>query len=535
MCVQRNYSLGFGSRHEAVRDIAVADWTSGYVTEIGYTHGYYSELNPLSMRQALLSKAVQHRWGEPLRYLELGFGQGLSLNIHAAATNGEYWGCDFNPTQAANALELAAASGANVKILDASFEELAGRRDLPTFDIIALHGIWTWVSDANRRLIVEIARRHLAVGGVFYVSYNTTPGWSPAMPLRHLLTLHAEYASGAAQGLTAKLEAGLDFAQSLAIANAAYFRVNPAVVERLKRIKSMPANYSVHEYLTADWHPMAFSDMAQHLSEAKLSFAATTHLLDHVDAIYLTPDQQKLMQGLSHPVLRESVRDYLVNQQFRRDLWVKGLRPMAPFDHNAMALSQSYTLATAAEAVPFKTQGSAGEVQLQEAVYKPVVEALANSAYAAKTLKQLCTELPQLKPTQVAEAVNILIGMGHALPAQSPEMARSTKAACDRLNAYIIRQAAHSGDAQHLASPVVGGGIAVNRFQQLFLTALKNGKTTPTEWAQDAWAVLDAQGQRLTKEGKILDTANEHLAELTQQATAFEAQRLPILRALQVL
>ena len=64
----------------------------------------------------------------PLRYLELGFGQGLSLNIHAAAYDGEYWGTDFNPTQAGNARELAAASGANVNVFDASFAELAPPR-----------------------------------------------------------------------------------------------------------------------------------------------------------------------------------------------------------------------------------------------------------------------------------------------------------------------------------------------------------------------------------------------------------------------
>ena len=68
-----------------------------------------------------MSKGQAHRVGRPLRYLELGYGQGLSLNIHAAATDGEFWGTDFNPVQVANARELASASGAHVKLLDASF------------------------------------------------------------------------------------------------------------------------------------------------------------------------------------------------------------------------------------------------------------------------------------------------------------------------------------------------------------------------------------------------------------------------------
>ena len=89
----------------------MTSWTSGYVAELDYTHGYYREMSPLILQLAMLSKLQAHRVERPLRYLELGFGQGLSLNIHAAAYDGEYWGTDFNPTQAANARELAAASG----------------------------------------------------------------------------------------------------------------------------------------------------------------------------------------------------------------------------------------------------------------------------------------------------------------------------------------------------------------------------------------------------------------------------------------
>ena len=178
------------------------DWTFGYRADIGYTHGYYRDLSPVMLEFALLSKMQSHRVGRPLRYLELGYGQGVSLNVHAATVPGEYWGTDFNPAQAANAMDLAAASGADIRVLDSSFEELAARDDLPVFDIIVLHGIWSWVSEANRRVIVKIARQHLAIGGILYISYNSTPGWSAAMPLRHLMNLHADLASSEASGVT---------------------------------------------------------------------------------------------------------------------------------------------------------------------------------------------------------------------------------------------------------------------------------------------------------------------------------------------
>src|SRR4051812_32308778 len=72
------------------------DWTAGYVTEIEYTYGYYRELCPGVLRLACLSAGVAPPSGKALNYLELGYGQGLSLNIHAAANAGVFWGTDFN-------------------------------------------------------------------------------------------------------------------------------------------------------------------------------------------------------------------------------------------------------------------------------------------------------------------------------------------------------------------------------------------------------------------------------------------------------
>lgn len=116
-------------------------WTSGYTAEIEYTHGYNRDLSPVFLSLALLHGGVRQDTKQPLRYLELGFGQGLSLNIHAAACAGEFWGTDFIPSHAANARELASASGADARLFDMSFQELAALDELPEFNVIVLHGI----------------------------------------------------------------------------------------------------------------------------------------------------------------------------------------------------------------------------------------------------------------------------------------------------------------------------------------------------------------------------------------------------------
>src|SRR3972149_676607 len=101
-------------------DHPMTTWTSGYVSEIDYTHGYYRELCPSVLQLACLHAgfAPAAAPGGQLHYLELGFGRGLSLNVHAAAHAGKFWGTDFNPSQAAHARSLASAAGSGAVLLD---------------------------------------------------------------------------------------------------------------------------------------------------------------------------------------------------------------------------------------------------------------------------------------------------------------------------------------------------------------------------------------------------------------------------------
>lgn len=79
---------------------------------------------------------------------------------------------------------------------------------------------------------------------------------------------------------------------------------------------------------------------------------------------------------------------------------------------------------------------------------------------------------------------------------------------------------------------MTGGGVSVGRFQQLFLLSMSQGKKKPVEWAQFVWQILSAQGQKIVKEGKTLETPEENLAELNEQAITFVEKQLPILKAL---
>ena len=509
-------------------------WTEGYVDEIGYTTGYYRDLSPVSIDFALLYQSVQTNRKTPLNYLELGFGQGLSLNMHAASMAGSFWGTDFNPAHAAHARELAAASGADVHIFDQSFAELAERPDLPEFDVIVMHGIWSWISDANRAVIVDIIRRKLAPGGVLFMSYNVLPGWAATLPLRHLLRLHTELADRSVSGMTSRITDAMAFARSLVDANAGYFRLQPMAADWLKLMEGQDKGYLAHEYFNSDWHPMTFADAARQLEEGKVKYAASANFFDHWDLINLSPEQQTLLAKIDHWVLRETVRDYCMNRQFRRDIWVKGPRGLMPFQQAEALKAARFVLLATPESIPLKVQGAQVEAVLTDELYKPVIEAMARNDYEPKTVRELMSLLPHMDFSLLVQAMVIFSGIGCACPVQSDEQAKAAKPRTDALNIHLINRAVFGETVPFLASPVAGGGVVVSRFEQLFIRAIKLGLTSPEEWAVDVHQVMAARGECLMRNGQPLTSAEEMTAELTRQGREFAKTRLMLLNSLMI-
>src|SRR3989338_706449 len=510
----------------------MTDWTAGYVADIGYTYGYYTELNPLRLRLAFLNAGLD--FPKAGSACELGFGQGMSVNLHAAASATHWSATDFNPSQAGFAQELAGVSSSGAQLFDEAFAEFCQRSDLPDFDYIGLHGIWSWISDGNRAVIVDFIRRKLKVGGVLYISYNTQPGWAAMTPMRDLLTEHAEVMGVPGQGIVPRIDGALAFAEKLLATNPIYARANPQVPERLKKIKEQNRNYLAHEYFNRDWLPMPFARMAEWLAPTKLSYACSAHYLDHIDALNLTAEQQALLKEVPDAMFRETVRDFCVNQQFRRDYWVKGARRLNGVVQAEALRAQRVILVQPRADVSLKANASLGEATMQEAVYGPILDVLAD--HRPKTLGEIEQALQDkdIKFAQLVQAAMVLTGTGALLAVQSDAATARAKSHCDQLNAHLIDQARGSSDIGYLASPVTGGGVSSGRFQQLFLLARSQGKLQPDEWAAFAWSILAAQGQRLLKEDRTLESEADNLAELTAQANTFAEKQLPILKALQI-
>jgi hypothetical protein len=352
--------------------------------------------------------------------------------------------------------------------------------------------------------------------------------------MRHLMTEHASVMGSSGKGVVSRVDGALEFAKELLETNPIFARANPAVVDRLKKVSEQNRHYLAHEYFNKDWHPMHFATMSDWLSEAKISFACSAHYLDHIDAVNLTTEQQKMLKEISDSNFKESVRDFMVNQQFRRDYWIKGARRLAPVEQAELIKKQRIILVSFSTDIPLKVKGALGEANLNGSIYEPILNALSN--HKVNSIEELIAEVKdnEVKADQVLQAIMVLIGLGHIALVQSDEQIAKSKLNSNKLNRFLIDKARFNLELSTLASPITGGGHAVNRIHQMFMLAMSQGKRQPQDWAQSAWAVLDIQNQRLLKDGNPIETAEGNLVELIRQAKEFSVKQLPILKALYI-
>jgi SAM-dependent methyltransferase len=225
------------------------NWTSGYVADIGYTAGFYRETAPIHMAFAALTVGRSPgRALHPTRMLELGFGQGFGLALLAAANpDVAFEGYDFNPEHVASARRLIEGAGlANVMVSETGFEEAAARGGDNDLDVIALHGIFSWVARPIQDAIVAIVRQRLQPDGLAYISYNCMPGWAPLAPIRQVMVEVKRRNPGRSER---QLALALDFMARLKQGNAAYFAANPAAAQHVDAMLKLDRVYLAHEYL----------------------------------------------------------------------------------------------------------------------------------------------------------------------------------------------------------------------------------------------------------------------------------------------
>lgn len=505
-------------------------WTSGYVSDIPYSAGFYRELAPTHFRFAALALGAVP--GEQRRYLELGSGQGFGLALLAAAEPGvRFHGVDFNPEHIVTSRRIADGAGlTNVTFEEASFEEIAARPEAEPYDQVAMHGILSWVSRQAQEALVAILSRRLSPGGLAYVSYNCLPGWAAMAPFQHMMrALAARVPAGRSD---MRVEQALKALGAMKDGGSRYFSANPGLAPRMEKMPGMNRAYLAHEYLNQHWHPLYFSDVAAMLEPAKLGYLGSATLSENIDAIAVP---QALQAGVAEAgadtLWRETLRDYAANKQFRRDLFARGLPAANGAEHGRALGETGFVLAKAPAEITYKFQGPLGEIEAHKDLYEPLVERLAGAEIA--TFREIAA-LPAFagKGSAAAlQALTLLVHSGQVLPAAAGDRAEARKTS-RAFNRFVVSSFEAGRPYGFLASPVAGTGFAAGTGDLLALSAIQAGRTDRASLSRHVLDTLGRLGQRPIREGKAIADDGQALEQIEREIAPIVTSKLAVWKRL---
>lgn len=346
----------------------------GYVLDAPYPDTFFRELSPAWLNYvARLNGTRVRALDAPFTYLELGCGLGNTVITNAGAfPHGRFHACDLNRAHVEHARGRARAFGVeNVEFHQSSFEEL-GHAELPMFDFIVAHGVYSWVSAHDRQAIRHLARDLLKPAGLLYVSYNSLPGWACEAPLRKLLV---ELAASEPVDTTTRATRALQSLQALKTRRLRYLEANPACTEAIGVYAGAPMSYLAHEFLNESWEPFYCVDVADQMHEARVHYLGTATLVENHPELLVDEATLESIGGLATQRQRRLAMDFATNQQFRRDVFCRGadLVPERP-----RMDAQVIGCAASAGRLPREVRVPRGVIRFQETFVRRLQALLAN-------------------------------------------------------------------------------------------------------------------------------------------------------------
>jgi SAM-dependent methyltransferase len=450
--------------------MSASPWSDGYVTDIDYEFFFFSSLAPSHMDFVCLQGGrCPPALLQSFEYLELGCGFGLSSLVLAAANPaGRFWAVDFNPSHIATARRFAAeAELPNVNLIEASFAEFL-RTDTPQFDYIALHGVWSWISEQARQDVLEILRTRLKPGGIVYISYNCAVGWERRSSVGNLFKELVRAGSGS---LTDRIGAALGVLEALVEQGSGFFADNVEAQRWLEAVKTASPRYLAHEYLNEHWTLFHHADVARTLDGVKLGFIGSSDVLRNFDQFALKERSREIARKIADPVIAETLKDFDTEWGMRRDLYGRG-SPAWPVDEaERMLASQQLCLMAPTDKIESTIDTPMGRSTVDPNLLGPVLETLGRGTCSVgELMAELIPRNYNLFDVLALASVLVQNGMAAAMPLRS-DLQRAVESSA-RFNLTVARRTLDGEAVPVFASPALGSGFPAGDLERCCLPLL---------------------------------------------------------------
>lgn len=468
------------------------------IAEVHAGHG------PLALTTAAALCGVAPRPLSPgFVWADFGCGHGLTACLQAAAhPQGRFIGVDLDPRALDTGRSLAqAAFLANVDLIEGDVARLHAL-DLPPLDVAVLHGMLSWLDVEQRQAALSAIAGLLKPGGLLLASYDALPGRAALVPLRDLLF---SVTASVETDPVARARAALNWLRHMRGKPVAFFADNPAVAEAVDRLCALGPLHVARAFFGGTLRPHHFAQILAEVQAQGLTFVGRAEAFLNTTDLAVPSALRPELRAAQSRAEFEAKRDFLRNEAFRRDLYVKG----APLDNAEAreALLDGLTVGPADPPGPANTSVAFGSVAMDYAgaPFDSLRRVLAEGARPVAAL--IADPHLDLPPDQIREAVRLMLAGGlirayarPAEPATADTLATATAQADDGrpwhmphpVNRIMARTLGVGGATVPLVSTEMGDTLVLDNRDALLLAALC--EVGPTGAVDRALEILNREG-----------------------------------------
>jgi hypothetical protein len=264
------------------------------------------------------------------------------------------------------------------------------------------------------------------------MSYNALPGWQGAIGMQRVLR---EAGQRLATRSDRQAEAGAEIVRALAEANAVHLRDGEFVPSLLGLLGKASNVYLAHEYMTAAWRPCFHADVVAALAGAKLSWVASSQLIENFSALMLGDEARKVVDRFDDAIMRELIKDMCLSRTLRQDVFVRGARRLNNAERDAALGEVMVALLRPPDKFEWEMEAPSGKANLDRSFYGPIVAALGEGPRRVRDLLDLPGLAGRGGPSEV---VGMLVGTQQATRVLAPAV--EPDAGVRRLNEAAARR-----------------------------------------------------------------------------------------------
>ena len=294
-------------------------------SELGYKSMPFPYTTPATLEAYAALVGISSPNPKTARVLELGATYGGNI-ISQALFNPDatFVGIELSQEQVEKGNEVIANAGlTNVSLIQSDIASIGS--EIGTFDYIIAHGVYSWVDDGVKDVLLRLIDEHLAEDGIAYISYNTYPGWHTMDEVRQLMMFSnrdkAQF-NHKEKVLHGKTVGSIVGSQILKYDNLK--ERNSKFLGALRSVMQKDEYYVGHDHLEPNNDPVYFYQFNDHLGAHNLAYLCdadlTLSMVRSFDAD-IADTLDKLAPN-DH-VAQEQYLDFMLDTTFRKSIICK--------------------------------------------------------------------------------------------------------------------------------------------------------------------------------------------------------------------